>query len=139
MDLNISSIVDKEAINTLNNNGLISFVSKEVGFDKFCTISTKGLGVKKGVEQFLKTKPFWKKPEFVIPTLIAIIAIVVQFITGHLDSKELEEHTNKQEIISISDSISKALLYQQDSLLQITNSLIGFLSTSYNSNLDFKK
>ena len=81
----------------------------------------------------LKPKKFWKKPEFMIPTAIAIVALIPSFFKIDLDNKEKKEYNRKQEIIAISDSISKALYLRQDSLLQTTNKRIDFLNISLDS------
>ena len=79
----------------------------------------------------LKPKPFWKKPEFILPFLISILALFN--IDEYLFKKEKNESINKLEVITITDSISKELHYRQDSLLQITNNRIFFLKSSLDS------
>ncbi len=106
--LNTKSNIHNEAIDLLLENNLIVFIGGERGFDKHFRITHKGLFVKKGIEKFLKPKPFWKKIEFIIPTLISIFALITPFVIRYLDEKEeVNDSTKYKEIQMKVDRVSE--------------------------------
>jgi hypothetical protein len=99
--LKTSSNIHNEAIDLLLENKLIVFIGGERGFDKHFRITHKGLSVKKGIEKFLKPKPFWKKIEFIIPTVISIFALITPFVIWYLDNKEEVDYSAKYKEIQV--------------------------------------
>lgn len=137
MDLDEDSITDESAINLLIEHKLIKFIGGVTGFHKYCVITTKGLYINNGIEKYLKSlnpTPLFKKIEFIIPSSISLLALIIPFIIINLDKKELKEYSTKKYTATRIDSISTTLNNQQDSLLLITNSRIDSLITSYKLN-----
>ena len=118
LDLKTRSNIHNEAIDILLDNKLIVFIGGERGFDKHFRITHKGLSVKNGVEKFLKPKPFWKKIEFVIPTIISLFALITPFVIRYLDEKEVDIISDKYKTIQMKvDSISNLVNQHNDSLI----------------------
>jgi hypothetical protein len=101
LDLKTRSNIHNEAIDILLDNNLIVFIGGERGFDKHFRITHKGLSVKNGVEKFLQPKPFWKKIEFVIPTIISLFALITPFVIRYLDEKEEVNVSTKYKEIQV--------------------------------------
>lgn len=101
LDLKTRSNIHNEAIDILLDNKLIVFIGGERGFDKHFRITHEGLTVKNGIEKFLKPKPFWKKIEFVIPTIISLFALITPFVIRYLDKKEEVNVSTKYKEIQV--------------------------------------
>ena len=118
LDLKTRSNIHNEAIDILLDNKLIVFIGGERGFDKHFRITHEGLTVKNGIEKFLKPKPFWKKIEFVIPTIISLFALITPFVIRYLDKKDEDKISDRYKTIQMKvDSISNLVNQHNDSLI----------------------